>query len=92
LQRFSRLFWFTVAAGILASALLNHALVGHLKVHLHDMVTLCSPQNDSCGSEAIDRVFQVFCLMAVTGNALVFWLAYRIGRGFIKPAARDAAR
>jgi hypothetical protein len=34
----------------------------------------------------------VFCVMAVAGNALVFWLAHRIGRGSIKPAVTDAAR
>ena len=92
MQRFSRLFWFTVLAGTLASALLSHALVRHLTAQLHDMVTLCTPRNDSCGWQAIDRAFQVFCLMAGAANALVFWLAYRIGRGFIKPTVTVAAQ
>jgi len=92
MQRFSRLFWFTVLTGTLSSCLLSHALVGHLTAQLHDMVTLCTAQNDACSSEAIDRAFQVFCVMAVAGNALVFWLAYKIGRSFTKPAVTDAAR
>ena len=92
MQRFSRLFWLTALAAALSSCLLNHALVGHLTTQLHDMVALCTRRNDVCGAEAIDRAFQVFCLMAVAGKALVFWLAYRIGRGSIKPAVRDAIR
>jgi hypothetical protein len=92
MRRFSRLFWFTVFAGTLASSLVSGGLVWHLTAQLHEMVALCAPRNDSCGAETIDRAFQVFCLMVVAGDGLAFWLANRIGRSFIKPAAADAVR
>jgi uncharacterized membrane protein len=92
MKRFSKLFWFTVFVGTLASALVSHALVGHLTARLHEMVAFCTPRNDACGAAAINGAFQAFCLTAVAGNALVFWLAYKIGCGFIKPVAADAAR
>lgn len=92
MKRFSKLFWFTAIAGISCSTLLSHVLVGHLATQLHDMVTLCAPRNDVCSVDAIDRAFRTFCLMAVAGNVVLFWLAYAIGRGFIKPAATDAAQ
>jgi hypothetical protein len=92
MQRFSRVFWVTVLASTLSSGLLDHASVGHLAAQLHDMVAQCTPRNDSCSSGAIDRAFQAFCLVTVAGNALVFWLAIKIGRRFCKPAATDAVR
>lgn len=92
MRRFSKRFWITALAAALSSWLLNHVLVAHLTAQLHGMVALCGPRNDSCGSEAIDRAFQIFCLMAVAGNGLVFWLVYKIGRGVTKPTTTDAAR
>lgn len=92
MKRFSRDFWLMALAAALCSGLLNYALVWHFTGQLHEMVTLCTPRNDSCGSEAIDRAFEVFCLTAAAGAVLVFWLAHRMGRSFMKPAAADAAR
>jgi hypothetical protein len=92
MKRFSRLFWFTAITAALSSGLLDYALVGHLAAQLHEMVALCTPRNDACGAKAIDRAFWVFCLITVAGNAVVFWLVYKIGRGFTKPAVMDTAR
>jgi hypothetical protein len=89
MRRFSRLFWFTAFVGILLSGLLNLALVGHLNTQLGEMVALCTPRNDSCSAAAIERAFRVFCLMAVAGTVVVFWLAHRIGRSLVKPAVTD---
>ena len=90
MQPLSRLFWFTAIAGTLASALLSYALVAHLTTQLQEMVAVCTPRRDSCGWQAIDGAFQAFCLTAVAGNALVFWLAYKIGSGLIEPTVTDA--
>jgi hypothetical protein len=92
MRRFSSLFWFTVFAGTLSSGLVSTALVWHLTTQLHEMVALCMPRSDSCGAEAIDRAFRVFCVMVVAGNALAFWCASEIGRSFIKPALTGAVR
>lgn len=92
MQRFSKRFWLTTLAAAVGSGLLNYALVWHFTGQLHDMVALCSPRHDSCGSEAIDHAFRVFCLAAMAGAVLVFWLAHRMGRSLLKPAATDTAR
>jgi hypothetical protein len=89
MRRFSGHFWFTAFAGIILSGILNLALVGHLNTQLGEMVALCTPQNDSCSGAAIEWAFRAFCLMAVAGTVVVFWLAHRIGRSFVKPAVPD---
>lgn len=89
MQRFFRLFWSTILVGILFSGLLDLVLARHLNTQLHDMVAQCTGRNDTCGAEAINRAFEWFCFLALSGNALAFWLAYRIGRVFTNS---DAAR
>ena len=86
MRRFSRLFWFTILAGTLSSALLSCALVSRLTARLNEMVTRCTAKNFTCSTESIDRAFQVFCLAEAAAILLLFWTAHRIGIRLIKPA------
>jgi hypothetical protein len=95
MQGFSRPFWFTVLAGALSAALFCYGLLSYLDAHIQEMITLCTAQNFTCSNESIESAFHVFLLTDMAGILLVFWLAYRIGLRFIKPAPQavtDAAR
>jgi hypothetical protein len=92
---FSRPFWFAALAAAVFSALLSYTLLWLLKGHLNDMIALCTARNDTCSVASIDRAFQAFCMTEVAATLLLFWLAYKIGRSFIKavpPTVADAAR
>ena len=86
MQRFSRLFWFTVLAGTLSAALFSYGLLSCLGAHLNEMTTLCTARNDSCSAESIDRAFHLFFVTEMAGTLLLFWFAHRIGLRFIQPA------
>jgi len=95
-RAFSRPFWFMLLAAFALSALLSFALLWLLKGQLNDAVTLCAARNSTCSFlEAADRALHVFLASEIAGALLVFWLAQKIGRSFIKPApptVTDAAR
>ena len=91
MQRFSRLFWFTAIAGTLSSLLFFLAALRSFTTQADGMDALCRQGKPECSLESLQHLYHVACTAHVTGTLLSFGLAYIIGRGFIKPAATDAA-
>lgn len=91
MQRFSRLFWFTAIAGSLSSLLVFRAALRFFTTQAAEMDALCRQGKPGCSWEGLPHLYHVACTAHVAGTLLSFGLAYIIGRGFIKPAATDAA-
>jgi len=93
---FSRPFRFMLLAAFVLSAFLSYALLWLFKGQLNDAVTLCTSRNATCSFfDVTDRALHVFLVSETAGALLVFWLACKIGRSFIKPpppTAEDSAR
>lgn len=91
MQLFSKLFWFTAIAGSLSSILLFLGLLWFLGARSGELDALCKHGKGECSWEALPHLYYAACTAQVAGTLLLFGLAYIIGRGFMKPAATDAA-
>lgn len=93
IQRFSKLFWFTVLAGTLASALFSAALVSFLSMRLNGMLAFCTlaTAKDCPSSDTFDRWLHAFIAAELAGTFLLFWTASKIGRKRFSPALTSSA-
>jgi hypothetical protein len=91
MQRFSRLFWFTVFAGTLSALLFFRVALRFFTTQSSEMDALCRQGKPECSQESLQHLYHVACTAHVGGTLLSFGLAYIIGRSFIRPAATDAA-
>lgn len=96
MPRFSKLFWFTVLPGTLASALFSAGLRAFLSLRLDAALALCGqPKLQGCLSyDMTDQWLYAFVPAELIGNPLLFWLAFKLGRKWLSlapPVATDAA-
>jgi len=96
MQRFSRIFWFTVFVGTVSSVLLTCAMLWFFKTHAAETLALCKQGGDGCASwESLQHLFRVVLITQASGTLLSFGLVYHMGRRFIPPApqaAKDASQ
>ena len=96
MQHFSSRFWVTLFAGGLSSLLLACAVLWFFTTQSGEMVALCREGKDGCASrESLQHLFRVASIAQVCGTLLLFGLAHKIGRSFIKPvppAVMDAGQ
>jgi hypothetical protein len=86
-RRFSKVFWITVIGGTLSGTLFTGGLLWHLSTHLAEMGALCDQGKGGCPTaEYFRRMPYVFCAELAVGNALLFRLAYKIGRRLTQAA------
>ena len=91
MRRFSRLFWFTTLAGGVSSLLLTCAVLWFFTAQSDATLVLCRQGKPGCGtSELLQHLYRAACAVQAGGTILLFGLAYRLGRAFIKPAAAAA--
>ena len=91
MQRFSRLFWFTVLVGGLSSLLLTSAALWFFQTQAAELGASCAQGKSSCASQAsLQHLLRVAFVAQVTGTLLSFGLAYYMGRRFISPPPQAA--